>query len=81
MSNIYIIVLKQGYKQQDLNPDTIRPNQVNFGAKSLRAPGPKIWNNLSQPIKSPENHSTSNNLLKSWDSVSCQCHLCKTFEK
>ena len=33
-------------KQQVLNLDTIRPNQVNFGEKGLRAPGPKKWNNL-----------------------------------
>ena len=33
-------------KQQVLNLDTIRPKPVNFGEKCLRAPGPKIWNNL-----------------------------------
>ena len=32
--------------QQVLNLDIIRLNQVNFGEKGLRAPGPKKWNNL-----------------------------------
>ena len=34
-------------RKQVLNFETIRSNQVNFGGKSLRALGPKIWNNSS----------------------------------
>ena len=33
-------------------------NQVNFGAKSIRYPGPKIWDSLPFHIKSSESLTT-----------------------
>ena len=68
-------------KQQVLNLETTRPSHFNFSEKNLRALDRKIWNNLLPPIKSAENLSFFKNLIKSWDGVSCQCNLCKTFEK
>ncbi len=32
-----------------------RPNQVTFSSNSLKALGPKIWNNLPTEMKSAEN--------------------------
>ena len=58
-------------KQQILNLETIRLNQVNFGEKRLRALGPKIWNNLPPHTKSAEILSTFKNLIESRDDVSC----------
>ena len=83
MSNIFKLPSpnRAARKQQVLNLETTRPNQFNFGEKSLRSLGPKIWNNLPPHTKSAENLSTFKNLIKSWDGVSCQCNLCKTFEK
>ena len=70
MSNIFKLLFsnRAARKQQVLNLETIRPNQVNFAETSLRALGRKIWNNLPPHIKSAENLSL--------DGVSCQCILC-----
>ena len=68
-------------KQQVLNLEAIKPNQVNFGKKKLRGKGPKIWENPPPHIKFAENLSTFESLIKSWDGVSCQCNLSKAFVK
>ena len=68
LSNIFKLSLsnRAARKQQVLNLETIRPNQVNFDEKSLRALCPKMWNNLPRHIKSAGNLSTFKNLIKSW---------------
>ena len=44
--------LREQYK---LNLEIPKSNQDSFGTKSLRAPGPRVWNALSFHIKSKEN--------------------------
>ena len=65
-SNIFKLssLNRDARKQQVVNLETIRPNQANFCEKSLRVPGPKVWNNLPPCIKSAENLSTFKNLIK-----------------
>ena len=43
----------------NLNIDVV--NQVNYGTKSLRSFGPKIWNSQPNHVKSAENFETFKN--------------------
>ena len=52
-------------------------NQVNFGAKSIRYLGPKIWNSLPLYIKSSGSPRTFKTIIKNWDTVSCKCPVCQ----
>ena len=54
-----------------------RPNQVTFGSNSLKALGPKIWNNLPTEMKSAENISNFKRLMKNWDGIRCNCNVCQ----
>ena len=83
MSNIFKLSSsnRAARKQQVLNLETIRANQVNFYEKSLRALVPKIWNNLPPHIKSVENLPVFKCLIKYWYGFFCQRNLCKTFDK
>ena len=47
-----------------LNLDIPKWNQRTLNYKSLKAVGPKIWNNLPYHIKSSDNLDTFKNLLK-----------------
>ena len=60
-----------------LNLDILKWNQTTFGYKSLKALGPKIWNNLPYHVKSSDTFHTFKNLLKNWDGNLCKCNLCK----
>ena len=64
MSNIFksLFSNRAARKQQVLTLETLNTNQVKFGEESLKALGPKIQNNFSPQIKSPENFSTFKNL-------------------
>ena len=64
-------------KQNVLNLKVTEPNQVKYGARSLRVLGPKIWNNLPAHVKSAPNLLSFKRLIKSWDGISCKCTLCK----
>ena len=64
-------------KQNVLNLNVTRPNQVRYGERSLRVLSPKIWNNLPANVKSAPNLLSFKRLIKSWDGVSCRCTLCK----
>ena len=44
---------KLARKQNVLNLNVTRPNQVRFGERSLRVLGPKIWNNLPAHVSQP----------------------------
>ena len=44
---------KPARKQNALNLNITRTNQVRYGERSLRDLGPEIWNNLPAHIKSP----------------------------
>ena len=64
-------------KQNVLNLNVTRPNQVRYDERSLRVLGPKIWNNLPAHVKSAPNLLSFKRLIKSWDGMSCKCTLCK----
>ena len=49
-------------------------NQVNYGTKSLRSFGPKIWNSLPHHVKSAENLEAFKKLLIA--GMSCSCVVC-----
>ena len=59
------------------NLSHIRPNQVTFGSKSLKATGPQIWNCLPNELKSADNLNSFKRMIKQWDGPSCQCNVCK----
>ena len=62
--------------QYKLNLEIPRVNQVRFGRNSLRYLAPKIWNSLPHDIKSAENLKSFKELIKKWNTVSCQCNIC-----
>ena len=66
---------KPARKQNVLNLNVTRPNQVRYGERSLRNLGRKIWNNLPAHIKLAPNLLSFKHLSKSWDGVSCKCNL------
>ena len=47
--------------------------QHNFGTRSIRVLGPKIWNNLPNHVKSVETLSQFKLFMKTWDGVKCNC--------
>ena len=51
-------------------------NQVTYGKNSLRALGPKIWNNLPDHIKCSENLRIFKKGITSWDGETCKCNFC-----
>ena len=53
---------------------------MRYGERSLRGLGPKISNNLPTHVKSASNLLSFKRLIKSWDSVSWNCILCKKLQ-
>ena len=56
-------------KKYKLNSNISVVNQVNYGTKSLRIFGPKIWNSLPH-------HGNLSKIINSWNVVSCNCVVC-----
>ena len=51
-------------EQYQLNLEIPKPNQVTFGARSLRSYRPKIWNALPQNIKTSDNLNSFKVIIK-----------------
>ena len=51
-------------------------NQVNYGTKSLRSFGPKIWNSPPHHVKSAKNFETFKKIINNWNGVSRNCVIC-----
>ena len=64
------------HNKYKLNLNIAIVNQVNYGTKSLRSFGPKIWNSLSHHIKTAENWETFKKIVNNWNGVSCNCIVC-----
>ena len=71
---------KPARKQNALNLNITRTNQVRYGERSLRDLGPEIWNNLPAHIKSAPNLLSFKHLFKSRDGTSCKCNLCRKLQ-
>ena len=64
------------HNKYKLNLNIAVVNQVNYGTKSLRSFGPKIWNSLSRHVKTAENLETFKKIVNNWNGVSCICIVC-----
>ena len=53
-------------KQYKVNTETLEWIEVNFGSKSLKVHGPKIWNSLFFQIKSALHLTANLTAYKSW---------------
>ena len=57
-----------------------RVNQTKYGLKSFQYQGSKLWNSLSDDIKTSFNLSTFKKLLKTWNGPECNCNYCRFTE-
>ena len=83
MHDIFSFKSSTNLSRSQRNPHDLlhhRPNQTNIYTNSLRALGPKIWNGLSNEMKSSQNIFVFKRLIKQWDGVECSCNACQ-FEK
>jgi hypothetical protein len=67
MQNIFA---KSSYRISSRHPNNLempQVNQANFGIKSLRMLGPKIWNELPEKIKSTESLENFTIIIKKWE--------------
>ena len=55
------------------------PKSVNYGTKSLRYLGPKIWNKLPDKLKQAASLSTFKAEIKTWIPTDCPSKLCKLY--
>ena len=71
---------KISYELRD-NKILERPNvkHTEYGLKSFRSYGAKIWNNLPTSIKSGLTVHEFKNLIKSWSGPKCNCSVCGLF--
>ena len=83
MQNIFFFKSSANLSRSQRNPYVSlhhRPNQTTFASNSLRALGPKIWNGVSNEMKSAQSIHIFKRLIKQWDGVDCSCNACQ-FEK
>ena len=74
------IFKKSNYRSSLRFPNNIevpQVMQVTYGSKSLRALGPKIWNGLTEEIKSSETLEIFKRNIKNWGGPNCECNMCK----
>ena len=57
-------------KQNVLNLNVARPNQLKYCERSLRVLGLKMWNDLPAHAKSAPNLLSFKRVIKSWDGIS-----------
>ena len=77
MQNIF---MKSNHRISPRYPNNLnvpQVNQSNYGTKSLRVLGPKIWNELPEEIKSAETLKIFKTNIKMWEGPTCNCSLCK----
>ena len=51
-------------------------NTITYGTKSLKALGPKIWNQLPEDIKSETSYNKLKEYLETWLGPKCRCIMC-----
>ena len=52
---------------------------TNFGLKSFKSYGAKIWNLLPAPYKMGVSFDTYKNMIKTWSGPTCKCSVCCLF--
>ena len=52
---------------------------VNYGFKSIRFLGPKIWERIPNNLKNKESIESFKMTIKEWKAESYPCRLCKTY--
>ena len=53
--------------------------KVNTGTKSFSLIDPKIWNSLTNDLKSARTLSSFKTQIKDFDIRNCPCSICKTY--
>ena len=85
LNNLNPSFMKEYFAEKTLNHDLRVGNPLeipkvrttNYGIKSLRFQGPKIWNSLPTYIKSAENSNKFKGLIKTWFLENkCFCSFC-----
>ena len=51
-------------------------NTKRYGSNTLRALGPKIWNDLPNNIRAASNLTLFKELIKTWSGPECHCNAC-----
>ena len=51
-------------------------NTKRYGSNTLRALGPKIWNDLPNNIRAASNLTLFKELIKTWSGPECRCNAC-----
>ena len=61
----------------------VRPkvNTTNYGLKSVRSYGSKIWNSLPQTYKEAVTTKEFKSVIRSWNGPQCSCAVCDLFTK
>ena len=77
MQNIFMKSINRISPRYPNNLNVPQVNQSNYGTKSLRVLGPKIWNELPEEIKSAETLKMFKTNIKMWEGPTCNCSLCK----
>ena len=53
--------------------------KVNTGTETFSFIGPKIWNSLTDDLKSTKSLSSFKSKIKDFDIKNCPCSICKTY--
>ena len=70
MKSLFYKSLNRTSKRLKHNINVAKHNQANFGTKSLRVLGPKLWNNLPENIKNADSLATFKKFMKSFQGLS-----------
>ena len=61
------------------NSILVRPNLTQYGLKSFKSYGAKIWNNLLTSFKANISLDEFKTIIKSWDGPKCKCSVCDLY--
>ena len=72
---MYELFERNSHTYSTRRPNNLK-NQTSFASRSIRAERAKLWNHLPENIKSSENFSIFQNLIRRWNGTSCGCNHC-----
>ena len=76
MQDLFVMNQSRYSSRRPLNLHLPRVNQTTYGLNSFRYAGAKLWNSLSEDIKSLENLTSFKRLIKTWNGTTCRCNFC-----